>query len=148
MLEYHLHTAFGYRVSRMARGIERRFEIALGRYDLTRLTWCLLSAIGHEKLRRPSDVADYIGVARPIVSRSLRAMEQKKLVARTSSEKDKRYVEIVLTEEGQSLLETITPLAQSVAEHFTSKLSAEELAVFQTCIDSLSDKEADDLPSI
>lgn len=146
--DYHLHQAFGYRISRLARLIERRFEEHLAAFDLTRLNWCILSALGHEHLIRPSDIADYIGVARPVISRSLRALEQAGLVERSTAKTDKREVRVQLTDKGRACLDQITPLAFEVADHFSCKLAPDDLARFETALVQLSDDEADPLTMI
>ena len=58
---YHLHASLGYRLTRAARIAERRFEDRLSDKGLTRMSWCVLLAVGEEGLTMPSDIADFGG---------------------------------------------------------------------------------------
>jgi DNA-binding MarR family transcriptional regulator len=54
--------------------------------------------------RTPAALADYLASTRGTVSQTLIALEQKDLVSRTQSDKDKRSVEISLTARGKTTL--------------------------------------------
>ena len=108
---YNLHASLGYQLSLAARIQERRLEEGLKTLGLTRITWCVLLAIGNENLRQPSDIAEFVGIDRTAVSRALRQMETGGLVARGTGAGDGRTRTVVLTQSGRHLLVKGTPMA-------------------------------------
>ncbi len=108
---YRLHASLGYRLSLAARLQERRLDEALKSLGLTRITWCVLLAIGNEALRQPSDIAKFVGIDRTATSRALRQMETAGLVARGSGAGDRRTRTVRLTDRGKRLLAQGTPMA-------------------------------------
>ena len=110
---YRLHASLGYHLSLAARIQERRLDEGLKALGLTRITWCVLLAIGNEGLRQPSDIARFVGIDRTATSRALRQMEAAGLIARGAGTGDGRTRSVALTDEGRALLAEGTPLAQT-----------------------------------
>jgi DNA-binding MarR family transcriptional regulator len=108
---YRLHASLGYHLSLAARIQERRLDEGLKTLGLTRITWCVLLAIGNESLRQPSDIARFVGIDRTAASRTLRQMESTGLIARGLGKGDGRTRTVALTEKGQRLLDQGTPMA-------------------------------------
>lgn len=140
---YRLHHRLGYRVSRLSRVIQVRIEAVLAPYGLTRLMWCVLTGVGEEGLRMPSDLADYVGVTRPTISRLLRTLEARGLVERHAPVTgDGRAVEICLSREGARIVAEARAPIDAVVEHFTGKLSPEQYAALMQAIDLLMQGES------
>ena len=59
---YRLHKSLGYQMSLTTRIQEKRLEDGLRTLGLTRIQWCILLAVGNEKLRNPSDIAAFVGI--------------------------------------------------------------------------------------
>jgi DNA-binding MarR family transcriptional regulator len=110
-MTYRLHDSLGFRLSRAARIQERRLDQSLKQLGLTRITWCVLLAVGNENLRQPSDIAAFVGVDRTATSRALRQMEAASLIGRTASQEDGRKRAVILTSKGEDCLRQGTPLA-------------------------------------
>lgn len=72
---YALHESLGYLLSVAARNQERNIETAMKKLGLTRTGWCVLLAIGHEGLSKPSEIASYVLIDRTAASRALRQLE-------------------------------------------------------------------------
>ena len=109
---YRLHLSLGYQLSLAARIQERRLEDGLKPLGLTRVTWCMLLAVGHEALRQPSEIADFVGIDRTATSRALRHLEAEAIIERASGAGDGRTKSVNLTAKGRDLLERGVPLAQ------------------------------------
>lgn len=112
-MTYRLHNSLGYHLSLASRVQERRLDEGLKALGLTRVTWCVLLAVGNEGLTRPSEIADFVGIDRTATSRALRGMEAAGLIARRSGQSDGRATEVRLTELGRSHLARGTPLAEA-----------------------------------
>ncbi|WP_434055772.1 MAG: MarR family transcriptional regulator [Roseibium sp.] len=141
METYRLHGRIGFKVTRLARIMEARLEKGLSRHGITRLMWCVLSGIGLEDVKTPSTLAEHIGIARPAISRLLKTMEEKGLVARTSPDDDKRYTELALTALGLEKLKTCHVLVHDLNNHFAGKIDQGLYENFLETIDALTEGE-------
>jgi MarR family transcriptional regulator for hemolysin len=141
---YHLHDSLGYRLTYAARLNERRFEVRLAESGLTRLMWCVLCALEYEALRRPSEIAEFIGVDRTAISRCLKHMETRGLIARCAAEGDARTRAVSATAEGRGALAPATEAAKENATFWNDKLTGGDRIALLRALDSLA--ELDDEP--
>ena len=145
---YDLHASLGYQATLFARIAERRFEKELAPLGLTRVTWCVLLAVGQEGHKNPTDIANFVGVDRTATSRALRKLEADGLITRTGGQGDKRTTKVSITEIGSNRLEFATVAASKNAEHFTKKLSWYERDTFATIIKKLMEDEIRNVPGL
>lgn len=139
MTRYRLHQRLGYRASRLARIMQTRLEALIAEHGLTRLMWCVLTGVGEEGVRTPSDLADYVGVTRPAVSRLLRVLEQKGMLRRINGEgRDGRAVRIELTPYGDEVTRRTRVAVDRLNAHFTGKLSPDHLAAVLSGLEILA----------
>lgn len=143
-MTYRLHDAIGYQLTLTARLQERRFEAALKGLDLTRITWCVLLAVGDEDLALPSDIADFIGIDRTATSRALRQMEDAGLITRDGGTGDRRTRCVSLTDRGRAKLAQAEPLALANRVRTEAMLSQDELAELHRILAKL--RAGDDTP--
>ncbi len=143
---YHLHASLGYQLSLTARIQERRLEDGLRELGLTRIQWCVLLAVGNEKLRHPSDIAVFIGVDRTATSRALRAMEEDGLIRRKTGTGDRRTTAVTLTSRGYRLLEAGTPLAKANNALMAARLTVDEMADLQRLLHRVREGDPAELP--
>lgn len=120
---YRLHNSLGYHLSLAARIQERRLDDGLRALGLTRITWCVLLAVGNEDLTQPSDIAAFVGIDRTATSRALRQMEDAGLVDRRTGTGDRRTTEVVLTAKGAKRLTEGTPIAEANNAAMVDKLA-------------------------
>ena len=142
---YRLHASLGYRLSLAARLQERRLEDGLRALGLTRITWCVLLAVGNEGLDRPTDIAAFVGIDRTATSRALRQMEAAGLIERASGEDDRRTTTVTLTAKGRKWLADGTPFAVANNHAMMAKLSDDETAELIRLLDKVVEGEAMDL---
>ena len=125
---YDLHSGLGYRLTIAARTNNAGFETQLATLGLTRQMWCVLVAVGEQDITNPSTIADYIGIIRPAVSRTLKHMEKAGLLHRRTGTGDKRTTEVALTAEGQAALNASLPFALETRKNIDTALTADEQA--------------------
>lgn len=147
MTTYRLHASLGYNLSLAARLQERRLEEALKSLGLTRTTWCILLAIGNERLEQPSDIARFVGIDRTATSRALRHMETRGMVARATGEGDRRTTRVTLTKQGAELIDHGTPFAIANNSAMRDKLTAAEHDEILRLLAKLTEGEDADLTS-
>lgn len=143
---YRLHASLGYQMSLTARIQERRLEEGLRELGLTRILWCVLLAVGNEKLRNPSDIAAFVGIDRTATSRALRQMEADGLVARKTGAEDRRTTSVTLTPRGRRLLALGTPLARQNNALMEARLTERELADLRRLLLKVREGDPADLP--
>ncbi len=108
---YRLHQSLGYHLSVTSRIQERRLDEGLKTLGLTRITWCVLLAVGNEGLTQPSEIAAFVGIDRTATSRALRQMEAAGLIARAGGTGDRRTTHVALTALGRQRIVHGTPFA-------------------------------------
>jgi len=134
---YRLHTSLGYQLSLAARVQEKRLEDGLKTLGLTRISWCVLLAVGIEDLQHPSDIAKFVGIDRTAASRTLTSMEKAGMIERRTGTKDKRTTNVAITPLGQNLLARGSPMAVANNKAMTSNLTADELATLKSLLSKL-----------
>ncbi|MDJ0824649.1 MAG: MarR family transcriptional regulator [Rhodobacter sp.] len=145
---YRLHESLGYQLSLAARLQERRLDEGLRALGLTRVTWCVLLAIGNEGMRQPSDIAAFVGIDRTATSRALRRMEAAGLIARGAGDGDKRTRSVALTGLGHERLARGTPLAQRNNARMEARLAPGEPEAMRRLLTKLRAGEDMGLPGI
>jgi MarR family transcriptional regulator, transcriptional regulator for hemolysin len=141
MREYDLHKRLGYRVSKLSRIMQSRLERMIADQGLTRLMWCVLTGVGEEGVTTPSELADYVGITRPAISRLLRDMEAKGMLARNGGCEDGRAITISLTDHGVEIMMAARVSVELLNDHFTSKLPPDHLALVLDGIEKLAEGE-------
>ncbi len=145
---YSLQKGLGYRLSLLASINSRKIETHLAGLGLTRLMWCVLLAIEEEGLTQPSEIADFIGINRTAASRTLRQMHERELINRLPGRNDGRNVVVSATEKGKKALDAAIPMALVVAQEIRSKLTAEEVTLFENLLDKMLAGEIRDLSKL
>lgn len=143
---YDLHASPGYHATLAARVFERRLEEGLRAAGLSRIGWCILLAVVEEGLRKPSDIAGYIGIGRTVASRALGMLEREGLVTRRAGRGDRRTTEVTITAEGLRRLELALPVGIENCAHFSAKFSPEERATLIALLERLRAGEDTALP--
>jgi DNA-binding MarR family transcriptional regulator len=78
------------------------------------------------------DLADWIGVSHPAISRMVSMLEDRNLVARDRQRKDRRFVHLSLTPQGSEFFKKCKLMGQkSLAKRFSVMSSAQKQAMIQ-----------------
>ena len=139
--EFTLHNRVGFKVTRLARIMEAGLEKQLSEHGVTRLMWCVLRGVGLENVNTPSGLAQYICIARPAISRLLKAMEKRGYVERSGIYNDKRFTEVALTELGIEKMKVCHVLVRELNEHFARKLDTKTYDILMDAIDKMTEDE-------
>ena len=148
MPHYRLHDRLGYRVSRLARIMQTQLEAVLAEDGLTRMMWLVLTGLGEDGVRTPSELADYIGITRPAASRLLKRMEERGFVLRAEGDGDGRSVDLGLTDTGRAVLARARPQVDAMTAHFVNKLDGATYAALMNGLAGLAEGERDDFTSL
>lgn len=147
MRQYRLHRWLGYRVNRLARLMQGTLEADLDSHGLTALMWISLYGIAEDGVETPSQLASYLGIARPSASRLLQRLQTDGLVARIERHgRDARTVQLRLTEAGQRTVAELLPRFEAHDARFADRLTPEERTVLMAALERLCDTPAAEGP--
>lgn len=138
-----LQSFLPYKLSRlvndMSVGLLRTYS---HRFGLNVSQWRMLAAAAQLEPTSVTELTDYSGMDKVTVSRSVREMVDKKLLARELDESDRRRSTITLTEQGQRVYREIAPAAVEFEKNLLSVLKPAERDALQDVIDRLLDQAA------
>ena len=132
---YDLHDRLGYKLALVARINDQFMDAGLAEIGLTRQMWCVLVAVGEQKICQPSEIASYIGINRSAVSRTLRDMDSKGMLERHCGSGDGRSTLVSLTDEGCRLLTASLPISYQSQVRMAESLSSREQAQLARLLD-------------
>ena len=99
---------------------------ALKTHDLTLPSWRILAQLWVNGAMRVGYLADRLSLEVSTVSRNVAQLEQRGLITRHRSGLDRRASNLVLTAEGRSLVETLTPALAGIQQPLLSGLTVLE----------------------
>lgn len=143
-----LHESLGYRMSLVARMLERVFDRQLAELEVSRGMWAVLLAVGQEGYSKPSEIAEFVGIDRTAVSRLLRTLENRELVRRANAAHDGRAKAVTLTTRGRAVLSLATAGAHETARWYKAKLTQQEQSELDALLNKLLEGEARDVPAL
>jgi DNA-binding MarR family transcriptional regulator len=99
--------------------VMREFNLTLVQYDVLRTA--------HFGFCTVAEIADHLQISRPAASLAADQLVRKGLVSRTEDDRDRRFVNLVLTEKGESLIGRIFTASRVWMAEKMQALSPEEL---------------------
>lgn len=126
LMTYNLHERLGYKLTLAAQVNNQILVNLLAQLGLTRQTWCVLVAVGEQGINLPSEIADYIGIQRAAVSRTLKDMHNKGMLRRDNDPNNGKLTLVSLTQLGRDLLAQSLILCEQSNQRMDEKLTADE----------------------
>jgi DNA-binding MarR family transcriptional regulator len=108
-----------------------------GRYGITRREWRLLALLAGSKGMLSSQLAEKAALDRARTSRSITALQAKKLLRRKTVHSDQRQVWVELTEAGQALYKQLWPTVRAHHHQLLHELSATQTAQLDAMLHAL-----------
>ncbi len=96
---------------------------------------------------KPSEIADWTSKERHNVTTLTRRMEQEDLVKVKRNERDKRFVDISLTDKGRQVLAQTTPAAQEIVDHVMLSISENDAVRLEKILEIMKRNVHDGLES-
>ncbi|WP_233022405.1 homoprotocatechuate degradation operon regulator HpaR [Rhodopseudomonas boonkerdii] len=146
---------------RAREGVMRHFRPSLRAHDLTEQQWRILRALAAHGEIEVTELARVAFLLGPSLSRILRDLEQRKVIARRLLKSDLRRSIVSITPKGLKLIETVAPVSEAIYGEMTKRFGARKLADLQamlheleTCLRAMpaengdaSDDEMDNAPA-
>lgn len=99
-------------------------------YDITPVQFAALDTVRHSEGIDQAGLAEAIGKDRATVGAVADRLEQKGLVKRVISSRDKRARELSITKEGEAILDAVSPLVEQMQKEILTGLDDDEYERF------------------
>ena len=137
---YDIETSVGFHLTKAARMNERLLDAILSEFRLNRTMWATLVAIGVNSLSQPSRIADFIGVDRPGVSRSITGLRKLGLVEKSFDRADGRMAEVNITKDGRDTLKELSPRILDHNKKFFGVVADDEAKILRRMLQRLHER--------
>ncbi|MDG0058339.1 MarR family winged helix-turn-helix transcriptional regulator [Priestia sp. P5] len=108
------------------------FKQKLKPYGMTPVRWSIINVLDTQK-----ELAEAIDKKQTTIVEMIYAMEGKGLIKRTFSERDRRLHYLFLTEKGEEIKKTLSPLVKDAHLFVTRQLSDEEVKQLKTLLNKI-----------
>ena len=119
----------------------RVFQAMIARlepYDVTPVQYGVLYYLWETDIHTPREIADRLQLENSTISGVLERMEKKNLIERQVSKKDRRYIEVVLTDKGASLKDDVLRTVEQFNDDVMTAFSPEEQDILKKSLEKLS----------
>lgn len=124
-------------IREIKRDFNRRLKATYPKFSITSDQWVILKRISERETLNQREVAAVTGKDPASITRTLDLLVKKGWVERQTVEGDRRAYQIVLTEEGLTLVEQLTPLAQETRQAGLHGVTDEEFEHFKTTLNKI-----------
>ena len=121
---------------RAREAVMSRFRPLLIAHDLSEQQWRVLRVLGEVESLEAREVAERACVLAPSLTRIVKALEERGLIARRIHPKDRRQILLSVTPRGVELLSVLTHEASTGYAEFAEKFGAERIDIL---LDMLAD---------
>jgi MarR family transcriptional regulator, organic hydroperoxide resistance regulator len=122
-------TSVGYQLRITHRMMQRALQAKIAPAGATLGMWYFLRALWTEDGLTQRELSDRTGTMEPTTMSAIQSMEEKGLVTRVRNEKDRRKINVFLTERGRALEQELLPVAASVVASSVQGFSEREVAL-------------------
>ncbi|WP_061859903.1 MarR family winged helix-turn-helix transcriptional regulator [Priestia megaterium] len=113
------------------------FKKKLKPYSMTPVRWSIINVLDTQKGITQTELAEAVDKKQTTIVEMIYAMEEKELIKRIYSEQDRRLHYLFLTEKGEELKKTLSPLVKDVHLFVTRQLSDEENNQLKTLLNKV-----------
>jgi homoprotocatechuate degradation regulator HpaR len=122
---------------RAREAVMRQFRPSLRRFDLTEQQWRILRALAAIDEIEVTELAHTAFLLGPSLSRILRDLDARGLIARKTAKTDLRRGVISISEKGIKLMEVVAPSSEAIYAAITRRYGAKKLAELQDMLGAL-----------
>ena len=119
---------------RAREAVMSQFRPMLAKYDVTEQQWRVIRTLGETSPLEATELADRTSILAPSLTRIIKALVDRKLIARTKSMGDGRRVELSITPGGQRLIDKVSPEANAIYAALKKRMGAKR---YEETLDTL-----------
>lgn len=112
---------------RSREAVMARFRPVLAAHDVTEQQWRVIRVLAEASPLDASDVAERACVLAPSLTRIIKALEDRRMIAREKDERDGRRVLLSLAPAGAALISEVTPESRAVYADIEARFGRERL---------------------
>lgn len=127
-----------YLLTTAQRRVFQALSARLEPYDVTPVQYGVLYYLWETDIHTPREIADKLQLENSTISGVLERMEKKDLIERQVSKKDRRYIEVVLTDKGASLKDNVLRTVEQFNDDVMIVLSPEEQDTLKKSLEKLN----------
>ena len=120
----------GYLIRRLHQRSTAEFASAVNGAGITQVQLSILLAIAEFPGTDATRISELIGSDRATIGQALLRLQQRKLIRRRAGVRDKRTKRLVITREGEALIETVSSAVRFIGDEVFSGLDVSERATF------------------
>lgn len=117
-----------------------KFRPNLRKYDLTDQQWRVLRALFDHGVKDLGELADLCCILKPSITRIIRSMEKRNLLAKNVDVSDNRRTIVSIMPRGEDLVARIGPNSEKIYQEMTSEFGESELEDLYNKLDALAKK--------
>lgn len=136
--EFNFQKSYGYHFISISVVIKRLIESRIQEYDLTHLQFSILMNLYKNTTTTQKELLKYVYGDEASVTRLIDRLESKGYLKRVQSQEDKRKKNILLTQEGLSLVKKLTHFAKEVNRELIKGLDKDEADQFLTLLQKVN----------
>lgn len=136
--EFNFQESYGYHYISTSVIIKRLIESRIQEYDLTHLQFSILMNLYRNTATTQKELLKYVYGDEASVTRLLDRLEAKAYIKRVQSQEDKRKKNILLTDEGLSLVQKLIHFAEEVNQELIKDLNKDEAKEFLLLLQKVS----------
>lgn len=143
---FEVDSSIGFRLVRLMNHLTTAFEREIAsRCNVSLVQWRVLAVLARHPRLSAADIAAFLGHTPMSVGRAIQQLERRRKLARTTSERDRRRIELELTAAGRELYQQVAPFAIRREQQLLAGLGANEILVLSRLLDvmlrSISDTQ-------
>jgi len=139
---FDLNDFLPYQLARSAAQVSRDFaKLYAERFGISTSEWRVLAHLGQSEAVSVREIHIRVDMDKPKVSRAAARLEKLGHVKKTTSETDKRLVELTLTDKGEKLYTEMIPIARQYEDELLEKLGATNKKLLATLLDRLTEPD-------
>lgn len=127
-----------YLLTTAQRRVFQAMSARLEPYDVTPVQYGVLYYLWETDIHTPREIADRLQLENSTISGVLERMEKKNLIERQVSKKDRRYIEVVLTDKGASLKDDVLRTVEQFNDDVMTAFSPEEQDILKKSLEKLT----------
>ncbi|MBS4537638.1 MarR family transcriptional regulator [Clostridium sp. D2Q-11] len=109
----------------------------LSKEGVTRVQWIALYYLGNDEEFSQRDLADVMNIKESTIARLIDRMEREELVIRKRNEKDRRIMNLVLTEKGKAKRKELLPKGEEFNDIVSKGIPEKDMKIFMSVLDKM-----------
>jgi homoprotocatechuate degradation regulator HpaR len=123
---------------RAREAVMSHFRPMLGAHDITEQQWRVIRILAEQETVDASELADKAFILAPSLTRIIRSLEERGIIAKLKDENDGRRVLLKITPAGMAIINEVAPESRMIYDRLESRFGREKLDLLLDLLDEVS----------